>query len=242
MALPASTSTAAVLGLGGLLAASHAFTAPSAARDASSIEVAHRSANLRAASSTNATSSPLAAIAGLACGGFVTAAAGLSTVRSKRSSRMVVQAVREAPAVLAGTGGPLPESFWDPAGLTKGKTDEELLQLRAAELKHGRVAMLAVFGWFTHASGYHYLGDLWLKGKCSGNPLEAFTQLSMLGVWQMVFFIACLEWLTLVPCPPPKEAPWDVLGMCDVLEEDTPENPKAGYNNLKMQELNNGRL
>ena len=32
---------------------------------------------------------------------------------------------------------------------------EEILALRAMELKHGRVAMLAVLGWFHVAAGYH---------------------------------------------------------------------------------------
>ncbi|KAL9139544.1 Light-harvesting complex-like [Amphidinium carterae] len=166
-----------------------------------------------------------------------------SSMKPARTTR-VARAAREAPKVaevLAGTGGPLPESFWDPAGFSKNKTDEELL-FRAAELKHGRVAMAAVVGWFTNASGFHYLGDLWLKKPASDNPIEAFNQLSLLGVFQMVFFIGCLEWLTTVPCPPPKDKPWDVIGMSDVLEEDTDENPMAEYNMIQMQDLNNGRL
>ena len=36
---------------------------------------------------------------------------------------------------------------------------EEILELRAMELKHGRVAMLAVLGWFHVAAGYHIVGD-----------------------------------------------------------------------------------
>jgi len=178
--------------------------------------------------------------AGLACSGVVAAVAA-GSMKPARTTR-VARAAREAPKVLAGTGGPLPESFWDPAGFSKNKTDEELLFYRAAELKHGRVAMAAVVGWFTNASGFHYLGDLWLKKPASDNPIEAFNQLSLLGVFQMVFFIGCLEWLTTVPCPPPKDKPWDVIGMSDVLEEDTDENPMAEYNMIQMQELNNGRL
>merc|ERR1711966_76900 len=50
--------------------------------------------------------------------------------------------------VLDGTGGPRPDDFWDPVGLAKGKSDEQLLRWRAVELKNGRVAMLAVLGWF----------------------------------------------------------------------------------------------
>jgi len=211
------------------------FTAPSNQVTTSATET-----HLRGAAATSSTS-PSMLGAGVACSGFVAAVAA-GSMKTARSSRVARAATREAPKVLAGTGGPLPESFWDPAGLSKNKTDEELLFYRAAELKHGRVAMLAVFGWFTNASGNHYLGDLWLKKPASDNPIEAFTQLPMLGVWQMVFFIGALEWLTTVPCPPPKEAPWDVIGMTDVLEEDTDDNPMAEMKKIQMQELNNGRL
>ena len=42
--------------------------------------------------------------------------------------------------------------------LNRGKKNlgvfQEILNLRAMELKHGRVAMLAVLGWFHVAAGY----------------------------------------------------------------------------------------
>mmetsp|Transcript_38643 Transcript_38643/g.89198 ORF Transcript_38643/g.89198 Transcript_38643/m.89198 type:complete len:302 (+) Transcript_38643:81-986(+) len=204
-------------------------------------EVRQQSA-LRRASTAGARTEPSSLMGlGLVCTGVAAAGALSSGTRAPRTSRVAVKAA-EVPSVLAGSGGPLPESFWDPAGLTKNKTDEELLFYRAAELKHGRIAMMAVVGWFTNASGFHYLGDLWLKKPASDNPIEAFTSLPMLGVWQMVFFVAALEWLTTVPCPPPKDKPWDVIGMSDVLEEDTDENPMAEYKKIQMQELNNSRL
>ncbi|KAL9139252.1 Photosystem I chain J [Amphidinium carterae] len=230
-----SASSAAALGLGGMFVATqfatNTFTSP-----------VTQAPQLRGASSTTNKPSISALGAGLACSSVVVAAASAGAGNSMRTVR-VARAAREAPKVLAGTGGPLPESFWDPAGFTNNKTDEELLFYRAAELKHGRIAMAAVVGWFTNASGFHYLGDLWLKKPASDNPIEAFNQLSLLGVFQMVFFIGCLEWLTTVPCPPPKDAPWDVIGMSDVLEEeDTDENPMAEYKKIQMQELNNSRL
>lgn len=43
---------------------------------------------------------------------------------------------------------------------------EEILELRAQELKHGRVAMLACIGWFHVAGGFHIIGDYvaeWLR-------------------------------------------------------------------------------
>lgn len=42
-----------------------------------------------------------------------------------------------------------PVGFFDPLGLSEGKSDEELKKYREAELKHGRVAMVAALGIFT---------------------------------------------------------------------------------------------
>lgn len=54
-----------------------------------------------------------------------------------------LRALTPAQEAIAGTGGPFGENYWDPAGITAKKTKEEILELRAMELKHGRVAMLA---------------------------------------------------------------------------------------------------
>ena len=40
------------------------------------------------------------------------------------------------------------------------------------------------------------------------------------GIWQVVFTIMCLEWLTTYVCKPPAEKPWDILGWTDILIED----------------------
>ena len=51
---------------------------------------------------------------------------------------------RVAPSMALITGSPF--SYFDPLQLSKGKTEAEMNQLREYELKHGRVAMAAVFG------------------------------------------------------------------------------------------------
>jgi Chlorophyll A-B binding protein len=43
--------------------------------------------------------------------------------------------------------------FWDPAKLALDKPAETIEWYRAAELKHGRVAMLAALGTFVNAAG-----------------------------------------------------------------------------------------
>jgi hypothetical protein len=156
-----------------------------------------------------------------------------SPLRSGSSTAM--KAVTD---VISGSGGPLPEMYWDPAGISKGKTEEEILQLRAMELKHGRTAMLACLGWFHVAAGWHPIGDFAAGEHLSNDPLVNLTQLSMGGAMQVVFTIMCAEWLTTYVCKPPAEKPWDILGWTDVIaDENYPDWKKA-----QLQELNNGRL
>eukprot|EP00438_Fugacium_kawagutii_P032775 Skav204665 [mRNA] locus=scaffold607:103460:112749:- [translate_table: standard] len=160
----------------------------------------------------------------------------------------------------------------------------EILELRAMELKHGRVAMLAVpwwrmarrvawvktdgsvggslgdgevLGWFHVAAGYHIVGDYAVGEHLDNNPLVNLTQLPMGGVWQVVFTIMCLEWLTTYVCKPPAEKPWDILGWTDawritchvgslgLVKDIIIEDEKSIWNQFRkaeLQELNNGRL
>ncbi|CAM9937420.1 unnamed protein product [Phaeothamnion confervicola] len=50
-------------------------------------------------------------------------------------------------------GASAPVGFWDPLSLAADKSEETLSWYRAAELKHGRVAMLACLGSWTNAWG-----------------------------------------------------------------------------------------
>ncbi|CAJ1374181.1 unnamed protein product [Effrenium voratum] len=152
-----------------------------------------------------------------------------------------LRALTPAQECIAGTGGPFPENYWDPAGITSKKSEEEIKELRAIELKHGRVAMLAVLGWFHVAGGFHIIGDLATGTYLDNNPLVSITQLPMGGMWQTVFFIMCLEWVSTYVCPPPKSKPWDVLGWSDILLEDE-DNYWNQFRKAEVQELNNGRL
>merc|ERR1719247_1106613 len=61
-------------------------------------------------------------------------------------------------------------------------------KVREAELKHGRVAMLACFGMIT-ADGFHPL----FGGGNSATPLLAATQVPKLGWLQILTFIMFIE-------------------------------------------------
>jgi len=153
-----------------------------------------------------------------------------------------LRALSAAQELIVGTGGPFQDSFWDPAGITARSTEKEVLQLRAIELKHGRVAMLAVLHWFHVSAGYHLLGDYAIGEKMSNNPLVNMTQLPMGGMWQVVFTIMCLEWVTTYICKPPADRPWDVLGWKGIIDENYDSKIWNRWQDVQCQELNNGRL
>eukprot|EP00439_Symbiodinium_sp_Y106_P055029 s505_g7.t1 len=76
----------------------------------------------------------------------------------------------------------------------------------------------------------------------SDDPLVSLTQLPMGGMWQVIFTIMCLEWLTTYICKPPEDRPWDVLGWKGIIDEDYPSEIWNGWKRVQCQELNNSRL
>merc|ERR1719152_421447 len=71
-------------------------------------------------------------------------------------------------------------AVWDPLGLAK--TPEKFERLRYVEVKHGRIAMLAVLGHLTAGAGVRFPGELGNSVKfssISGTGFEAFKQLSI---------------------------------------------------------------
>ena len=73
-----------------------------------------------------------------------------NAVLSKRSLRMQDDSDIES---YCGIPSDREGGFFDPFGLSKGKDEETLRWYRAAELKHGRISMLATLGIFVQ--GYN---------------------------------------------------------------------------------------
>merc|ERR1712014_516705 len=71
---------------------------------------------------------------------------------------IVVKAQTLKPEEMAGVSAPL--GFWDPAGFSK---DKKLAVFRAAELKHGRVCMIAFLGMVWSEKSHPYF-DAWGDG------------------------------------------------------------------------------
>ncbi|KAL7468509.1 hypothetical protein ACHAXS_008843 [Conticribra weissflogii] len=107
-----------------------------------------------------------------------------------------------------------PVGFWDPAGLSDGISEEKFAQYRAAELKHGRVAMLAVLGYIapeTYRFGYDFI-----PGKLSTadipNGIAAIDAIPFLGWAQIIFAIGAVDYYGFYRSPTGElDLPADIL-------------------------------
>ena len=133
---------------------------------------------------------------------------------------------------LVGASAPL--GFFDPLGFSKGASEATLAKYRDSELKHGRVAMLAVFGWLTQEK-FHPLYD----GKLSGNPLKAFSEVPPLGFVQIVAFIGLLEYQFIVAS---KGKGYTTTGDFYGISSRIPDANDPSWVDFQTRELNNGRL
>jgi hypothetical protein len=115
-----------------------------------------------------------------------------------RASRVSapVMAVSDMAGVSTEVGG----KVWDPLNLSANMDEANLNLIRAAELKHCRVAMLATVGWLWTATGTHFNGMLSLHPAVSfadataaPNPILAAAMVPGAGIWQMVLAIGALE-------------------------------------------------
>eukprot|EP00561_Arcocellulus_cornucervis_P012542 CAMPEP_0185799506 /NCGR_PEP_ID=MMETSP1322-20130828/358_1 /TAXON_ID=265543 /ORGANISM="Minutocellus polymorphus, Strain RCC2270" /LENGTH=191 /DNA_ID=CAMNT_0028495083 /DNA_START=32 /DNA_END=607 /DNA_ORIENTATION=- len=71
-------------------------------------------------------------------------------------------------------GAQAPLGFWDPLDMTNGGEKDTFEELRAIELKHGRVAMLGVVGYLSTYAGNRFPGA---EGSPSG--LQALWNMSL---------------------------------------------------------------
>lgn len=141
-------------------------------------------------------------------------------------ARMTMMAAKDMPGVTA------PLGFFDPLGFSK--TDEATLKkYREAELKHGRVAMLAVFGWLTQEH-FHPL----YNGELSANPLKAFTEVPAFGFVQIIAFAGLLEYTFMEVSKRDGYVAGDYYGITGRIR-DSKDPAWVGFQN---RELNNGRL
>merc|ERR1712064_38331 len=157
----------------------------------------------------------------------------------KLSKDIVVKAEALNPMEMAGITKPL--GFWDPAGLAKN-AGPKLAVFREAELKHGRVCMLATLGIIV-TENFHPFFDAWGDGPFVSAAASHFTPTAAGNFWPAYWIMtAGHEFATELSggynAEPGSRAPGDY--------EFDPLNLKptdpAELKTLQNKELNNGRL
>jgi hypothetical protein len=153
---------------------------------------------------------------------------------------------RSSAMTMAGVGGQYawfePDSgkVWDPLGL--GKEKEKFDRLRYVEVKHGRIAMLAVLGHITAAAGVRLPGEI-SKGVAfadiKGSGFSALSQVPTAGLIQMFLFVGLLETWVCKDIPGTgNEFPGDLRnGQVDAWDTFSPMDKAR----KRMIEINNGR-
>lgn len=179
----------------------------------------------------------LAVSVGTLVGGASAFQAGMVS-QSARAARVAPQmGVNDMVGISTETGNKL----WDPLELSKNMDEQNLKLIRAAELKHCRVAMLANVGWAWTATGTHFEGMISTsKGisfadmAAAPNPLAAAAMMPAAGAWQMVLAIGALEVAWENKYPSNENAGYFGVPACTT----DPEK----FKELQLMELKNGRL
>lgn len=93
-------------------------------------------------------------------------------------------------------GAQPPLGFWDPLGLLDNADTARFNRLRYVEVKHGRVAMLAVLGHIVTTGGVRLPGDIDYHGtsfESIPNGILGLTKVPAAGLLQMFLFVGLLE-------------------------------------------------
>jgi Chlorophyll A-B binding protein len=93
-------------------------------------------------------------------------------------------------------GAQLPLGFYDPLGLVADGDQAKFDRLRLTEIKHGRIAMLAVVGFLVQEAGIRLPGDIDLSGTKFAdipNGYAALEAIPYAGKLQLFAFIGALE-------------------------------------------------
>ena len=138
-------------------------------------------------------------------------------------------------------GAQEPLGLWDPLNMVYNQPQERFDRLRYVELKHGRIAMLAVAGHITTTSGARLSGDIDFSGTSFASIKTGIAGLSDIpqgGVLQIIAFIGFLELFVMKDVKGNGEFPGDFRNGFDFGWDNYTEEEKM---QKRAIELNNGR-
>jgi len=125
---------------------------------------------------------------------LVAGAAAFAPAANKAASTQLAASLQD----IGGSSLPLPN--FDPLNLAEQGSDETLRWYRAAELKHGRCAMVATVGYLTNAAGYHFPGmlssDVSFESLAAMSPPDAWAAVPIAGKAQILATIFIAELVT----------------------------------------------
>jgi hypothetical protein len=129
-------------------------------------------------------------------------------------------------------GATQPFGFFDPLGFTEGIDQAKFDQYRAAEVKHGRVAQLAVIGYIVPEI-FRFPGDVapGLPFASVPNGIAAIEAIPTLGWFQMAFLIGAVDYYGFLQLGVGK---FPAATGADKSAEELAES--------SVKEINNGRL
>ena len=139
-------------------------------------------------------------------------------------------------------GAQAPLGFFDPLGLVADGDQEKFDRLRAVEIKHGRISMLAVVGYLVQEAGIRLPGAIDYSGKTFAsipNGFAAFKEIPAGGLVQLLFLVGVLESSVMKDITGESEFPGDFRnGAIDFGWDSFDEETKLSKRAI---ELNQGR-
>mmetsp|Transcript_6232 Transcript_6232/g.8230 ORF Transcript_6232/g.8230 Transcript_6232/m.8230 type:complete len:207 (-) Transcript_6232:243-863(-) len=154
---------------------------------------------------------------------------------TKQTSSSAIQAFENE------VGAQPPLGFWDPLGMLDNADQERFDRLRYVELKHGRIAMLAVAGHTYTMAGNHLSGNIDYSGTSFDSiatGLAGLKSIPVEGVLQIVAFVGWLELFVMKDVKGTGEFPGDFRNGFDFGWDTYSEEEKL---QKRAIELNNGR-
>jgi len=138
-------------------------------------------------------------------------------------------------------GAQEPLGYWDPLNFCVDQPQEVFDRLRYVELKHGRIAMLAVSGYLLTLSGSRLPGAIDYEGLSFNQIPAGFGALKAIpqeGLLQIIAFIGFLELFVMKDVKGTGEFPGDFRNGIDFGWKGYSEEEKLSKRSI---ELNNGR-